>query len=57
MGDLDHSTDEYGRGYRAPEIVDWMMGLGNREKVDVFASAFILLAIYAGFSFSSGSEE
>jgi hypothetical protein len=57
MGDLDHRTDEYGRGYRAPEIVDWMMGLGNREKVDVFASAFILLAIYAGFSFSSGSEE
>jgi serine/threonine protein kinase len=43
---LHNVSSDHGRSYRAPEILDGMRPYDG-EKADVFASAFILLAIFA----------
>jgi hypothetical protein len=53
---LHHITAEHGMVYRAPEILDGMRPYDG-EKADVFASAFILLAIFAINNFSSNGRE
>ena len=50
--DLYNVTAKHGLVYRAPEILDGARTYDG-EKADVFASAFILLAIFAIDSFSS----
>ena len=54
--DLHHVNAVHGRIYRAPEILDGARTYDG-EKADVFASAFILLAIFAIDSFSSNGKE
>ena len=44
--DLHNVTANHGSIYRAPEILDGAIPYDG-EKADVFASAFILLAIFA----------
>jgi serine/threonine protein kinase len=53
---LHHITANHGRIYRAPEILDEVRPYDG-EKADVFASAFILLAIFAIDSLSSNGKE
>ena len=50
--DLHNVTADHGLVYRAPEILDGMRPYDG-EKADVFASAFVLLAIFALDNFSS----
>ena len=54
--DLYEVNADHGRVYRAPEILDGLRPY-NGEKADVFASAFILLAIFAIDNFSSNGRE
>ena len=54
--DLHKVTAKHGLVYRAPEILDGASTYDG-EKADVFASAFILLAIFAIDSFSSSAKE
>jgi serine/threonine protein kinase len=54
--DLHNVTANHGRVYRAPEILDGVNPYDG-EKADVFASAFILLAIFAIDNFSSNGRE
>ena len=54
--DLRNVSTKYGRSYSAPEILDGMRPYDG-EKADVFASAFILLAIFAIDNFSSNGRE
>ena len=54
--DLHRVNAVHGRIYRAPEILDGARNYDG-EKADVFASAFILLAIFAIDSFSSNGKE
>ena len=58
MSQIDHRkvSTKYGRSYSAPEILDGMRPYDG-EKADVFASAFILLAIFAIDNFSSNGRE
>ena len=53
---LHDITAKHGIVYRAPEILDGVIPYDG-EKADVFASAFILLAIFAIDSFSSNGKE
>jgi serine/threonine protein kinase len=53
---LHDVTAKHGLVYRAPEILDGASNYDG-EKADVFASAFILLAIFAIDSFSSSGKE
>jgi membrane-associated tyrosine/threonine-specific cdc2-inhibitory kinase len=52
QGGLHNISTDYGRSYAAPEILDGLRPYDG-EKADVFASAFILLAIFAVDNFSS----
>jgi serine/threonine protein kinase len=54
--DLKNVTANHGLVYRAPEILDGVRPYDG-EKADVFASAFILLAIFALDNFSSNGRE
>jgi serine/threonine protein kinase len=54
--ELHNVTAKHGLVYRAPEILDGASTYDG-EKADVFASAFILLAIFAIDSFSSSAKE
>jgi serine/threonine protein kinase len=54
--DLHNITENHGINYRAPEILDGVRPYDG-EKADVFASAFILLAIFAVDNFSSNGRE
>ena len=54
--DLHKVTAKHGLVYRAPEILDGAIPYDG-EKADVFASAFILLAIFAIDNFSSNGRE
>ena len=54
--DLHNVTANHGMVYRAPEILDGIRPYDG-EKADVFASAFILLAIFAVDNFSSNGRE
>jgi len=54
--DLHSVTANHGLVYRAPEILDRVRPYDG-EKADVFASAFILLAIFALDNFSSNGKE
>jgi len=54
--DLYEVNADHGRVYRAPEILDGLRPY-NGERADVFASAFILLAIFAIDNFSSNGRE
>ena len=54
--DLHDVNANHGIVYRAPEILDGMRPYDG-EKADVFASAFILLAIFAIDNFSSNGRE
>jgi hypothetical protein len=54
--DLHNITANHGQVYKAPEILDGVRPYDG-EKADVFASAFILLAIFAIDSFSFGGEQ
>jgi len=53
---LHNVTTVYGRSYGAPEILDGLTPYDG-EKADVFASAFILLAIFAVQNFSKNGIE
>ena len=46
QNDLHNVSSRHGASYGAPEILDGMIPYDG-EKADVFASAFILLAIFA----------
>ena len=50
--DIHNVTANHGLVYRAPEILDGVRPYDG-EKADVFASAFILLAIFAINRFES----
>jgi hypothetical protein len=50
--DLHNVTVDHGVGYSAPEILDGVRPYDG-EKADVFASSFILLAIFTHEKFSS----
>jgi serine/threonine protein kinase len=54
--DIHNVTANHGLVYRAPEILDGVRPYDG-EKADVFASAFILLAIFSIDSFSSNGGE
>jgi len=54
--DLHDVNAKHGLVYRAPEILDGVRPYDG-EKADVFASAFILLAIFAIDNFSSNGRE
>jgi serine/threonine protein kinase len=54
--DLHDVNANHGIVYRAPEILDGVRPYDG-EKADVFASAFILLAIFAIDNFSSNGRE
>ena len=54
--DIHNVTANHGLVYRAPEILDGVRPYDG-EKADVFASAFILLAIFAIDNFSSNGRE
>jgi serine/threonine protein kinase len=54
--DLHHITANHGLVYRAPEILDGVKPYDG-EKADIFASSFILLAIFAIDNFSSNGRE
>jgi serine/threonine protein kinase len=54
--DLHNVTTLYGKSYGAPEILDGLR-LYDGEKADVFASAFILLAIFSVSNFSENGIE
>ncbi len=54
--DLHNVNAKHGIVYRAPEILNGMRPYDG-EKADVFASAFILLAIFAIDNFSTNGIE
>ena len=54
--DLHHITVNHSNAYSAPEILNGVRPFDG-EKADVFASAFILLAIFSIDNFSSNGKE